>query len=50
MNNCSDGHEEIVYTCQGCPLCSAMTQILKYEKEIESLQDDLKDVLRSMEP
>ena len=39
MDLCSDGHDEIVYTCKGvfggydCPLCAAKKEIDEWEKE-----------------
>ncbi len=37
MNLCSDGHEEVCYESNGCPVCGM-------EAEISALEDEVNDL------
>ena len=41
MRICSDGHDEIVYDGQPCPVCALQIQIIDLKDEVEELQGEL---------
>lgn len=41
MNMCDDGHDEIVYDRNVCPLCSANDEIKELEEEVGELSREL---------
>ena len=51
MDICSDGHEEVCYEVEECPMCGMIDRneeleldIEEHEKEIATLQDDIADL------
>ncbi len=43
MELCNDGHNEIVYQTQECPLCTAKEEIETLSEEIDSLREEMKE-------
>ncbi len=46
MNLCEDGHEEVCYDGRYCPVCEI---IKEHTKRIESLQDEIEDLNKTIE-
>ena len=51
MDICSDGHEEVCYEVEECPMCGMIQKNEEleldnegYEKEIETLKDEIADL------
>ena len=44
MNLCNDGHDEVCYEVRLCPVCEALKEIDRYQREIEDLRDEIKEL------
>lgn len=44
MQVCSDGHDEIVHDNRECPLCLVIREKQELEKDIENLQEEIKEL------
>lgn len=49
MNTCNEGHDEVVYTGNECPVCKAINEQLKFIESIEvfarGIADDANAIL-----
>jgi len=43
MNLCDDGHDEVCYEGKKCPVCAVLKQNDDILKEIEDLQEQLRE-------
>lgn len=41
---CDDGHEDVAFTGDKCPLCEKQKEVDRLEREIEALREELAQV------
>jgi len=44
MNLCGDGHDEVCYEAEECPVCKLQRTVAEREEEISELEQEIEDL------